>query len=114
MKNFEIREAVSTGTPVITVSDLEHPWVYVFVPETEIGKVKIGQKAYITADSFPGRKFEGEIARIYDSAEFTPKNIQTKEERVYLVFRVKVRIFNTELALKPGMPVDVEIVGYGK
>ena len=106
-KNFEEKEVVGAGAPVITMADLAHPWVYIFVPEPKF--VKLGMKAKISVDSLPGRKFDGEVVRIYEQAEFTPKFIQTRRERVNLVFRVKVAVDNPALDLKPGMPADVEL-----
>jgi HlyD family secretion protein len=80
-----------------------------YVSEKNLGKVKLGQTGAVTIDSFPGRKFTGKVTFISPEAEFTPKNIQTKEERVKLVYGVKVRIQNEEELLKPGMPADVSI-----
>lgn len=113
-RNFEEKEMVTAGVPVITMADLEHPWVYIFVPEPDIGKVKIGQKAKIFVDSYPKKAFPGRISRVYEKAEYTPKFIQTQRERVNLVFRVKVAVDNPERILKPGMPADVELIRDGK
>ena len=112
--NFENTEMIAAGVPVISMADLEHPWIYIFIPETEVGKVKLGDKGKITVDSFPGKDFKGEVSRIYEKAEFTPKFIQTQRERVNLVFRAKVAVENKDLIIKPGMPADVEIIKSGK
>lgn len=109
-RNFEEGEVVAAGASVITLSNLEQPWVYIFMPEPDVGKLKIGQKAHVMVDSFQGEKFEGKVVRIYEKAEFTPREIQTRKERVNLVFRVKVAVENPGLKLKPGMPADVELV----
>ncbi len=108
-KNAELGETVSAGLPVFTLGDLEHPWIKVYVKEDKLGKVSLGQKASITVDSFPGKTFEGTITYISPEAEFTPKTIQTHEERVKLVYAIKITLPNPEEALKPGMPADVRI-----
>jgi HlyD family secretion protein len=109
-KNIEEGETVGAGTMVITIGDLEHPWVKVYVKEDELGAVKLGQKADVVVDSFPNKQFEGIVSYISSDAEFTPKNVETKEERVKLVFGVKVSVKNQNNELKPGMPADVRIL----
>lgn len=108
-KNFEEGELPIIGSPIFTLADIKKPWVKIYVGEKFYGKVKLGQEAFVESDSFPGRKFKGNVSFISSEAEFTPKNIQTKEERVKLVFAVKILLDNEEEELKPGMPVDVEI-----
>ncbi len=108
-KNIEEGETVGAGTMVITIGDLEHPWVKVYVKEDELGAVKLGQKADVVVDSFPNKQYEGIVTYISSDAEFTPKNVETKEERVKLVFGVKVSVTNQNNELKPGMPADVRI-----
>jgi len=109
-KNLEIGELAFPGTPVITLADLTRPWIKIYVQEKRIGRVKLGQKAVITVDSFKDRNFSGKVVSIANKAEFTPKTIQTKEERVKLVFAVKIAVENPGLSLKPGMPADAEII----
>jgi HlyD family secretion protein len=109
-KNIEPGEYVSPGTPVITVGDLAQVWVRAYINETELGKVKVGQKVRVTVDTFPGKHYEGRISFIASQSEFTPKNIQTQKERVKLVYRIKVEIPNPQMELKPGMPADGEIL----
>ncbi|MCK9420569.1 MAG: efflux RND transporter periplasmic adaptor subunit [Nitrospirae bacterium] len=109
-KNIEQGETVGTGTMVFTIGDLENPWVKVYVKEDRLGIVKLGQKAEVTVDSFPGKRYEGVVTYISSEAEFTPKNVQTREERVKLVFSVKVSVKNVNAELKPGMPADVKIL----
>ena len=109
-KNIEPGETVAPGIPVLTIGDLENPWIKVYVKEDKLGLVKLGQKARITVDSYPGRAYEGTVTFISPEAEFTPKNVQTKEERVKLVFGVKVSVRNVDDELKPGMPADVRIM----
>jgi HlyD family secretion protein len=109
-KNIELGETVAPGIPVYTIGDLENPWIKVYVKEDRLGLVKLGQKAEITTDSYPGKKYEGAVTYISSEAEFTPKNVQTQEERVKLVFGVKVSGKNINDELKPGMPADVRIM----
>lgn len=112
-KNTDQGETVSAGTPVYTIGDLAHPWIKVYVKEDKLGLVKLGQRAEITVDTFPGAKYEGTVTSISSDAEFTPKNVQTREERVKLVFGVKVSVVNRNDELKPGMPADVRIIVAG-
>jgi HlyD family secretion protein len=109
-KNVEQGETVFAGTPVFTIGDLENPWIKVYVKENKLGFVKLGQKAEITVDTYPGKKYNGTVTYISSEAEFTPKNVQTREERVKLVFGVKVSVKNLSNELKPGMPADVRII----
>ena len=108
-KNLEPGEMAFPGTPVLILADLTRPWIKIYVPEKKIGLVKIGQKATIYVDSYPGKAFEGVVSSIANKAEFTPKTIQTREERVKMVFAVKITLKNPAGELKPGMPADAEI-----
>ncbi len=105
-ENVEDGEFVSPGMPVVTVADIEHPWLRAYINETDLGKVKVGQKVDVTTDTFPGKIYEGTITFISPQAEFTPKSVQTDKERVKLVYRVRIEIANPNLELKPGMPAD--------
>jgi membrane fusion protein YbhG len=109
-KNAEEGETVAAGEPVFTIGDLDHPWIKVYVKEDKLGLVKLGQKAEVSVDTFPDKKYEGTITFISSEAEFTPKNVQTREERVKLVFGIKVSVKNENHELKPGMPADVKII----
>lgn len=109
-KNTEVGEILTQGTSVYTIGDLEHPWIKVYVKEDKLGLVKLGQKAEVRIDSFPNKVYAGAVTYISSEAEFTPKTVQTKEERVKLVFGVKVKVENENSELKPGMPADVKIV----
>jgi len=109
-KNIEAGETVGVGIVVFTIGDLESPWVKVYVKEDHMGVVKLGQRAEVRIDSFPQKRYEGIVTYISSEAEFTPKNVQTKEERVKLVFGVKVSVKNQNNELKPGMPADVKIL----
>jgi HlyD family secretion protein len=108
-KNVELGETLAAGTPALTIGDLESPWVKVYVKEDRLGQVKLGQKAEVKVDSFKNKTYEGTVTFISSEAEFTPKNVQTEEERVKLVFGVKVKVRNENNELKPGMPADVSI-----
>jgi membrane fusion protein YbhG len=109
LKNREVGEMATVGSPVLTLGDLDHLWVTIYIKETDLGRVKLGQEGRVSVDSFPGKEYSGKVTHISDKAEFTPKTIQTKEERVKLVFAVKVAIQNADGELKPGMPADVEL-----
>ena len=102
-------ELVAAGRPIATLIDLNDLYVRVYIAQREIGKVRLGNKAQIYADSFADQPFAGEVSEIAQRAEFTPKEVHMKDEREKLVFGVKVRIENPEGRLKPGMPVDVKI-----
>jgi HlyD family secretion protein len=108
-KAAEPGEVVAANKPILLLGDLDHPWIKVYVPETALGKIRLGAAARIFVDSFPGQAFQGTVTWISDQAEFTPKNIQTAEERVNLVYAVKVTIQNAERRLKVGMPADAEL-----
>ncbi len=109
VRQAELGEVVAPGTPIITLADLEHIWVRVYVPETDLGKVQWGQDVEIRTDTYPGKVYHGRISFISSEAEFTPKSVQTEKERVTLVYRVKVDIDNPSHELKPGMPADAYI-----
>jgi HlyD family secretion protein len=112
-KAAEEGEVVAAGKPLVLLGDLDHPWIKVYVTETEVGKVKLGAPARILVDSFPQQPFRGTVTWIADEAEFTPKNIQTKEERVNLVYAVKITIDNAQRKLKAGMVADAELLNAG-
>lgn len=102
-------ETASAGLPLLTIANLDEVTLVIYIPETRVGQVQIGQEVKVQVDSFPDRVFVGEVVNIAGEAEFTPRNVQTKEERVNLVFAVKVRIPNPDDLLKPGMPADATI-----
>jgi HlyD family secretion protein len=108
-KLIEPGELIAPGRPLATLVDLQDIYVRVFVPQRDIGKIRLGNPARIVADAFPGRDFTGRVSEIAQQAEFTPKEVHMKDERMKLVFGVKVAIDNPEGYLKPGMPVDVKI-----
>lgn len=108
-KNVEPGEVVASGTPIVTVGDIHHVFLRAYVDETDLQRVKLGQKVRITTDANTGKTFEGTLTFISPESEFTPKVVQTEKERVKLVYRVKIDIPNPDQALKPGMPADAEI-----
>jgi len=109
VKSTEPGEFVVPGGAVVTLGDIEKPWLKAFITEGDLGKVKLGQKVSVTTDSYPGKAYPGRITFISSEAEFTPKNVQTAKERVKLVYRIKVALENPHRELKPGMPADAKI-----
>jgi HlyD family secretion protein len=103
-------EVVQAGTPLLVIVDLQRLWLKVFIPEPEIGKLRFGAVARVSVDAFPGRAFAARVTDISQRAEFTPKDVQTKEERVKQVFAVKLTVDNSDGLLKPGMPADGQIL----
>jgi HlyD family secretion protein len=110
VKAADVGEVLAPGTTVVTVGDIDHPWLRGYVNETDLGKVKIGAKAKVTTDSYPGKVYQGRVTFISSEAEFTPKQIQTEQERVKLVYRIKIEMDNPRRELKSNMPADAEIV----
>ena len=110
VRHREPGEIVPAGGAVLTLMDPDDRWVRIYVPENHLGAVALGAAVEISADTFPGRRYPGEVAHVASEAEFTPKNVQTTEERVRLVYAVKVRITgDAALELKPGLPADVHL-----
>ncbi len=109
-KFVEFAENVFPGTPLVKISNLNKVEMRVYVPEIELGKVKLGQKVEVNTDTYPNKKYFGKVTYISSEAEFTPKNIQTKDERTKLVFEVKIEMSNENHELKPGMPADAKII----
>jgi HlyD family secretion protein len=110
VKAADVGEVLAPGTTVVTVGDIDHPWLRGYVNETDLGKVKLGAKAKVTTDSYPGKVYPGRVTFISSEAEFTPKQIQTEQERVKLVYRIKIEMDNPRRELKSNMPADAEIV----
>ena len=109
VKSADLGEVLAAGMKVFTIADMEHPWARGYITEKQLGKVHVGDTVKVTTDSFPGKQYVGRVSFIASDAEFTPKQIQTPEERVKLVYRVKVEVKNQNLELKVNMPVDGEI-----
>ncbi|MFC2016048.1 HlyD family secretion protein [Chloroflexota bacterium] len=101
-----VGELAAPGAPLMTLANLDKVTLTVFVPEDKLGRVQIGQPVSVTVDAYPDRVFSGAVSFIASEAEFTPKNVQTREERVNMVFAVKIAVPNIDHALKPGMPAD--------
>jgi HlyD family secretion protein len=110
VKAADVGEVLAPGTTVVTIGDVGHPWLRGYINESDLGKVKIGSQARVTSDSYPGKVYNGRITFIASEAEFTPKQIQTQQERVKLVYRIKIELENPNRELKLNMPVDAEIV----
>jgi multidrug resistance efflux pump len=105
-KNVSRGELAAPGIPLLAIADLSQVTLTVYVPFTELGRVHLGQAVRVQVDTFPERTFEGRVTHVADEAEFTPSATQTKEERVNLVFAVKISLPNADAALKPGLPAD--------
>lgn len=109
VRQAELGEVVSSGTPIVTLADVDHLWVRVYAPETDLGKVRWGQTVDVRTDTYPNKVYHGRVSFVSSEAEFTPKSVQTEKERVTLVYRVKVDVENPNRELKPGMPADTLI-----
>ena len=96
VKSAEVGEVLAAGTTVVTLGDLDHPWLRAYINEPDLGKIKLNQEARLKTDSFKDKYYIGRISFISPEAEFTPKQIQTKEERVKLVYRIKIDVDNRE------------------
>jgi HlyD family secretion protein len=105
----ELGEVVSPGSPVVTLADLDHIWLRAYVAETDLGKIHFGQDVVVTTDTYRGKQYRGRVSFIASDAEFTPKSVQTYQERVTLVYRIKIDVENLNHELKPGMPADAHI-----
>jgi HlyD family secretion protein len=109
LRTAEPHEIVGPGEVIMTLADLARLEIRIYLPEIYLGRIKSGREVRIKVDSYPDREFEGTISRISDKAEFTPKNIQTVDERVKTVYAVTVDTGDYDGILKPGMPCDVNI-----
>jgi membrane fusion protein YbhG len=114
VRQAELGEVIVPGTPIVTIADLDHIWLRAYIAETDLGRIRWGQDATITTDTYPGKQYHGRISFISSTAEFTPKSVQTYKERVTLVYRVKIDIDNPNHELKPGMPADAHIALLGQ
>lgn len=108
-KSAEAGEYVTPGAPVITIGDLGRPWLRAYINETDLSRIKLNQSVDVTTDTYPDKVYPGRISFISSEAEFTPKSVQTREERVKLMYRIKITLENSENELKPGMPADALI-----
>ena len=108
-RSAHVGEVAVPGVPLLTIADLGNVTLTIYVPEDQVGKVQLRQPVSVTVDAYPDRVFKGTVAFISSQAEFTPNNVQTQEERVSMVFAVKVELSNPDHALKPGMPADAVV-----
>jgi multidrug resistance efflux pump len=108
-RSIQVGETAAQNVPLLTISDLSALKLVVYIPDPQIGLVHLGAPVSISVDSEPGKTFEGVVTLISRQAEFTPRNVQTEEDRVSLVFAVEIAIDNTNGVLKPGMPADATI-----
>lgn len=97
---------MAAGTPVLTLVDVGRLWLKIYVNEVDLGRLRLGDRASVTVDAFPGRRFEAVVSEIAQQAEFTPRTVQMKDERTRLVYGVKLRLLDPAGYLKPGMPAD--------
>ncbi len=109
IESTEVGEFVSPGTPIVTIADLSTVRLRCYIPENQLGRVKLGMKVQVKTDTWPDKLYEGTVSYISPEAEFTPKNIQTQKERVKLVYRITIILPNPDNELKAGMPADVMI-----
>jgi HlyD family secretion protein len=100
-------EMAVARAPIVVLTDLDHAWAEVFVDEPQVPRLKLGQAATVITDA--GHRIPGKVSFISTKAEFTPRNVQTAEDRSKLVYRVKIAVDNHEGVLKQGMPVEAEI-----
>lgn len=110
VKAAEAGEILAPGTTFLTIGDVRRPWIRAYISEQDLGRVKLGMKVKVTTDSFPGKAYWGKVTFISSEAEFTPKQIQTPEERVKLVYRIKIEVENPQSELKLNMPAEAEIL----
>ena len=106
VKSAETSEVVQPGSTVFTIVDMNDIWLTAYIMETDLGKIRLNQEVDVKTDSYPNKIYKGRISFISQESEFTPKYIQTPEERVKLVYRIKIDVSNTNFELKPGMPAD--------
>jgi HlyD family secretion protein len=109
-RSIHVGETASAGATLMTIANLDEVKLTVYIPENRYGRIQLGQEVDVAVDSFPGQVYKGEVVYISSEAEFTPRNVQTEEERVNTVFAVKILIPNSDHDLKPGMPADATIV----
>jgi HlyD family secretion protein len=109
-KGVEVGEVVPAGKSLFIIGDLGSPWIKVYIPAERMGHVRIGQKTRVKVDAFPKREFLGQVTWIASQVEFTPRNVQTKEERITLVYAVKIALPNEERLLRAGLMGDAEMI----
>jgi multidrug resistance efflux pump len=102
-------DLIAPNTPIGTLLERDQIYVRIYIPETRIGEVRVGQKAEIRVDSFPNETFSAEVEQINQKAEFLPRNVQTRDERVHQVFGVKLRVQDPSGRIRAGMAADVKL-----
>lgn len=107
VKTIEVGELLQPGATAMMIGMLNELKITIYVPEENYGRIKLGDQAVVTVDSFPGQVFSAEVIRIADQAEYTPRNVQTEEDRKTTVFAIELSVMDAEGLLKPGMPADV-------
>ena len=110
VRQAELGEVVSPGAAIVTLADIDHVWLRAYVNEPDVGKIRLGEAATVTTDSYPGKEYPGRISFISEAAEFTPKSVETHAERVTLVYRIRIDIDNPSHELVPGLPADAKIL----
>ncbi len=105
----EIGDFANVGTPLYTIADLRTMKMTVYVNEVDLARIRFGDKAKVFLDGMPDHPFDGKVIFISPTAEFTPKNVETKQDRIKLVFAVKLEIANPDGYLKAGLPADATI-----
>jgi HlyD family secretion protein len=103
-KLSEEGELMAPGAGLVVVTDMANAWLNAYIPEPDLGRIRLGQEAEVVTDDGQTRK--GTVSFIASRAEFTPKNVQTRDERVKLVYRIKVAVDNEDGLFKPGMPAE--------
>ena len=109
-KNYEVGDVVNAGAPIATLGDMEDCWVKLYIPSSQLGRVKLGSECSVRIDAFPNREFEASVSEVNQQAEYNPRMSLTQKERENMVFWIKVRIKNAEGVIKPGMPADVTVL----
>jgi HlyD family secretion protein len=109
VRQAELGEVVSPGTPIFTLADIDHVWLRAYVNETDVGRIRLGEPATLTTDNYPGKRYQGRVSFIAEQAEFTPKSVETHAERVTLVYRIRIDVDNPTHELVPGMPADARL-----
>lgn len=109
VREAELGELAGPGVAIFTLDDLDHVWLRAYVNETDLGKIRLGEAVIVTTDNYPGHMYHGQISFISQEAEFTPKTVETNAERVTLVYRLRIDIYNPTHELLPGMPADGSI-----
>lgn len=109
-KNYEAGDVVNAGAPIATLGNMDDCWVKLYIPSSQLGKVKLGSKCSVRIDAFPDREFEATVSEINQQAEYNPRMSLTQKERDNMVFWIKVKIKNPDGVIKPGMPADVTVL----